>query len=135
MTGKAELVVALSESFAACNKAFDGLTDANATEVVAGGRGPQVRVALLYGLIAHANEVYGAMGVYMVIPQTIRELLNLWEGTELHRRGRAVVGVEAGCDGIYPDWRTRRGMVKDGGLLTEFTHAPRDPANTPVCRI
>jgi hypothetical protein len=65
MTKKADLVAALSESFAACDKAFDALTDANAMEAVAGGRGPQVRIATMYGIIVHANEVYGAMGVYM----------------------------------------------------------------------
>jgi hypothetical protein len=64
-TAKADLVAALSESFAACDKAFDALTDANALESVAAGRGPQVRIAALFGLITHANEVYGAMGVYM----------------------------------------------------------------------
>jgi DinB superfamily len=64
-TAKADLVAALSESFAACDKVFDALTDANAMEAISGGRGPQVRIATLYGLIVHANEVYGAMGVYM----------------------------------------------------------------------
>lgn len=64
-TAKADLVAALSESFAACDKAFDALTDANAMEAIAGGRGPQIRITTLYGVIVHANEVYGAMGVYM----------------------------------------------------------------------
>jgi hypothetical protein len=64
-TSKADLVAALSESFAACDKAFDALTDANAMEPIAAGRGQQPRIAALYGLIVHANEVYGAMGVYM----------------------------------------------------------------------
>lgn len=64
-TSKADLVAALNESFAACDKAFDALTDANAMESVAAGRGQQPRVVALYGLIVHANEVYGAMGVYM----------------------------------------------------------------------
>ncbi|MEP6714433.1 MAG: DinB family protein [Terriglobia bacterium] len=62
---KAELVAALSESFAACDKAFDALTDANALEAVSAGRGQQTRITQLYGVIVHANEVYGAMGVYM----------------------------------------------------------------------
>jgi hypothetical protein len=67
-TAKKELVDGLAESFAECDKAFDALTDANALEPVAGGRGgPQPRIAVLYGLIAHDNEVYGAMGVYMRI--------------------------------------------------------------------
>ena len=62
---KAELVAAIKESFDACDKAFDALTDANALETVAAGRGQQPRISVLYGLIVHANEVYGAMGVYM----------------------------------------------------------------------
>ena len=65
-TAKADLVAALKESFDACDKAFDALTDANALEPIGGGRGgPQPRIATLYGMIVHANEVYGAMGVYM----------------------------------------------------------------------
>jgi hypothetical protein len=65
-TAKKDLVAGLAESFAECDKAFDALTDANALEPVAGGRGgPQPRIATLYGIIAHDNEVYGAMGVYM----------------------------------------------------------------------
>ena len=64
-TSKADLVAAIKESFDACDKAFDALTDANALEPVAAGRGQQPRISALYGLIVHANEVYGAMGVYM----------------------------------------------------------------------
>jgi hypothetical protein len=64
-TAKADLVAALKESFDACDKAFDALTDANAMEPVAAGRGQQPRISVLYGMVVHANEVYGAMGVYM----------------------------------------------------------------------
>lgn len=64
-TSKADLVAAIKESFDACDKAFDALTDANALEAVSAGRGQQPRISVLYGLIVHANEVYGAMGVYM----------------------------------------------------------------------
>jgi hypothetical protein len=64
-TSKADLVAALSESFTECDKAFDALTDANAMEPVAAGRGMQPRINALYGVVVHANEVYGAMGVYM----------------------------------------------------------------------
>lgn len=66
-TSKADLVAALSESFVECDKAFDALTDANAMESVAAGRGMQPRINALYGVVVHANEVYGAMGVYMRI--------------------------------------------------------------------
>jgi uncharacterized protein involved in copper resistance len=64
-TAKADLVAALSESFAECDKTFDALTDANAMEAVSAGRGMQPRINALYGVVVHANEVYGAMGVYM----------------------------------------------------------------------
>lgn len=64
-TAKADLVAALKESFDECDKAFDGLTDANAMESVAAGRGQAPRINALYGVVVHANEVYGAMGVYM----------------------------------------------------------------------
>jgi hypothetical protein len=64
-TAKADLVAAIKESFDACDKAFDALTDANAMELVAAGRGQQPRISVLYGIVVHANEVYGAMGVYM----------------------------------------------------------------------
>lgn len=66
-TSKSDLVAAIKESFDACDKAFDALTDANAMENVAAGRGQQPRIAALYGIVVHANEVYGAMGVYMRI--------------------------------------------------------------------
>jgi hypothetical protein len=64
-TTKADLVAGLSESFAECDKAFDALTDANAMESVSQGRGMAPRINVLYGIVVHANEVYGAMGVYM----------------------------------------------------------------------
>ena len=34
-------------------------------ESVSAGRGMQPRINALYGIVVHANEVYGAMGVYM----------------------------------------------------------------------
>jgi hypothetical protein len=64
-TSKTDLVAALKESFEECDKSFDALTDANAMESVAGGRGMQPRINTLYGIVVHANEVYGAMGVYL----------------------------------------------------------------------
>jgi hypothetical protein len=64
-TSKADLVAALKESFDECDKSFEALTDANAMESVAAGRGMQPRINSLYGIVVHANEVYGAMGVYM----------------------------------------------------------------------
>ena len=64
-TAKADLVAALKDGFAECDKAFDALTDANATEAVAAGRGQRTRIGALYGQVTHDNEMYGYMSVYM----------------------------------------------------------------------
>lgn len=62
---KAELAAALKESFDACDPVFEGLTDANAAEPVAGFRGPQPRLTTLFGMLSHDNECYGTMAVYL----------------------------------------------------------------------
>jgi uncharacterized damage-inducible protein DinB len=65
-TSKADLVAALKESFAYCDAVFDAATDADAVQMVNAGRGGQrSKISVLWGLVAHDNEVYGAMGVYM----------------------------------------------------------------------
>jgi hypothetical protein len=63
-TSKADLVAALKESFAECDKAFDGTNDANAMEITKGPR-PRTRIGVLVGNTTHDNEMYGAMAVYM----------------------------------------------------------------------
>jgi hypothetical protein len=63
-TAKADLVAALKESFAECDKAFDGTTEANAMEMTKGAR-PRTRIGVLIGNTTHDNEMYGAMAVYM----------------------------------------------------------------------
>ena len=72
MTSKAELVAALKESFSYCDRVFDSLTDATAVEMVSsrlGGPFPpeptRSRLATLYNLIRHSNEMYGYMAVYL----------------------------------------------------------------------
>src|SRR3954471_9768752 len=64
-TSKADLVAALKESFDACDKAYDALTDANAMESTGSGRGQRTRIGVLYGNVVHDNEMYGTMAVYM----------------------------------------------------------------------
>jgi hypothetical protein len=71
-TSKMELVAALKESFAYCDKVFDALTDATAVELVSsrlGGPFPpeptRSRLATLYNLVRHSNEMYGYMAVYL----------------------------------------------------------------------
>ena len=66
-TGKADLIAALQASFDECDKAFNALTDANATELVAYGRGQNSRAGRLGYNSAHDQECYGSMAVYMRI--------------------------------------------------------------------
>jgi len=80
-TTKPELMAALKESFAACDAVFDALTDANAKEMASsrlGGPFPpdpmRTRLATLYNLVRHSNEMYGYMAVYLrlkgIVPPT-----------------------------------------------------------------
>jgi len=62
---KAEVTKALAESFAICDAAFESVTDANATEFVKLGQNELTRAAVLYGIIAHGNELYGTGAVYL----------------------------------------------------------------------
>jgi uncharacterized damage-inducible protein DinB len=64
-TTKAEFVRALADSFAFCDDAFATLTDQNALELVTQGRGQVARGAVLSNLVAHDNEEYGIITVYM----------------------------------------------------------------------
>ncbi|HEY4084447.1 MAG TPA: DinB family protein [Bryobacteraceae bacterium] len=64
-TGKADLVAALKASFEECDKAYNAITDANATELVAYGRGQNSRGGRLAYNTAHDQECYGSMAVYM----------------------------------------------------------------------
>jgi hypothetical protein len=71
-TSKAELVAALKESFTYCDRVFDALTDTAAVEQVSsrlGGPFPpeptRSRLATLYNLVRHSNEMYGYMAVYL----------------------------------------------------------------------
>ncbi len=66
LKSKADIVSALKDSFAACDAVIDNLTDADAVSMVTGGRGgPRSKLATLYGLVAHDNELYGYICVYM----------------------------------------------------------------------
>ncbi len=65
MTSKADLVSAIKQSFQECDAVYDGLTDANAADPVPLFRGRQPRLAALSFNIAHDNECYGSMAVYL----------------------------------------------------------------------
>jgi len=64
-TSKADIQAALKESFDTCDAAYAMLTDANLNDSVANFRGNTTRVALLAGNVAHDNECYGSMAVYL----------------------------------------------------------------------
>jgi len=62
---KAEITKALADSFALCDEAYNGLTDANAMEFVKQGQNEIQRSALLMNNVVHDNELFGTAAVYM----------------------------------------------------------------------
>lgn len=62
---KADIVAALKDSIADCDKVFDGLTDAAATETVKLGRNEATKMGALMRIVMHDNEEYGYMAVYL----------------------------------------------------------------------
>jgi uncharacterized damage-inducible protein DinB len=74
---KAEIQKALAASFAFCDDAFASLTEENGTQMMAQGRGQTSREAILAGLVAHSNEMYGYAAVYLraknVVPPSTDE--------------------------------------------------------------
>ena len=63
--GKAAIVAALKQSFEICDKAFDALTDANATEMVKLPWGQRTKLGALAGVANHDTEQYAILSVYM----------------------------------------------------------------------
>ena len=62
---RADIIKGLADSFALCDKAFEGLTDQSLAEMISNGRGGQAaRGVALLGVIAHGNEMYGISTVY-----------------------------------------------------------------------
>jgi hypothetical protein len=65
-TAKADLVAALKASFDICDGVINSLSDEDASKTVSMGRGgPRSKFAVLWGIIAHSNEEYGYLAVYM----------------------------------------------------------------------
>jgi hypothetical protein len=62
---KDAIVAALNASFAECDKAYAGTTDANMTEVFTAGPFKRSRLGLLWGNVAHDNEQYAELSTYM----------------------------------------------------------------------
>ena len=64
-TTKAELVAALKESFAYCNKAYEGLTDVTAAEMVKVFGADMPKLGALTVNQVHSVEHYGNLVVYL----------------------------------------------------------------------
>ncbi len=64
-TSKADVTAALNDAFAECDKAYDALTDANASEMIKAGRAQRTRMGALVGNYSHDNEQYGILTVYL----------------------------------------------------------------------
>ena len=64
-TTRADIIQALADSFAFCDPVFANLTDQSATELVRQGQNEVARGSVLTNLIAHGNEEYGILTVYM----------------------------------------------------------------------
>ena len=62
---KAALVSALQASFAECDKAYAGLASATLMESVSVGQNSRARVSIAWGNVAHDNEQYAALALYL----------------------------------------------------------------------
>jgi uncharacterized damage-inducible protein DinB len=73
-TSKADLVSAMKDAVAYCNKAFDNMTDANGSEMVKFGNFTVAKLSLLSLNTAHTDEHYGNMVTYLrlkgIVPPT-----------------------------------------------------------------
>jgi uncharacterized damage-inducible protein DinB len=65
MTSKADLEAALKASFEECDKAFDSLSDATASQTVKMGQREATKLGALARVVTHSNEEYGYMSVYL----------------------------------------------------------------------
>lgn len=64
-TSKADLIAALKEAFAYCDRAYDGMTDASAVETVKFFGGDTPKLGVLSVNAVHTIEHYGNLVTYM----------------------------------------------------------------------
>lgn len=64
-TSKADLTEALKTAFAYCDKAYDGMTDADAATMVTFFGGQRPKLGVLDFNVSHNNEHYGNIVTYM----------------------------------------------------------------------
>jgi uncharacterized damage-inducible protein DinB len=74
---KAEVVAALKEAFAYCEKGYASLTKAQALETVSAFGGQMTRISILDFNVAHTMEHYGNLVTYMrlkgIVPPTSKQ--------------------------------------------------------------
>jgi hypothetical protein len=71
-TAKADLVAALKASFDVCDGVINSLTDEDAAKAIAMGRGGQrTKLGALWGMVAHSNEEYGYLAVYLRLKSVV----------------------------------------------------------------
>ena len=71
-TSKADLVAALKEAFDTCDPVYNGITEANLNDPISMGRGgPRTRAGIIVADIAHSNECYGTMAVYLRLKELV----------------------------------------------------------------
>ena len=70
-TAKADIVAALKDSFTDCDAAFDGLTEANAKDVVKMGPREFTHLGALLRGVIHDNEEYGYLAVYLRLKSVV----------------------------------------------------------------
>ena len=70
-TSKADLIAALKDAFAYCDKSYDGMTDASATQMVTlfGGDTPKLGVLTVNNV--HTIEHYGNLVTYLRIKNIV----------------------------------------------------------------
>ena len=73
-TSKADLIAALKAAFAYCDKAYDGMTDAAAVQIVKFGGADSPKLGVLNVNSLHTVEHYGNLVTYMrlknIVPPT-----------------------------------------------------------------
>jgi hypothetical protein len=85
-TSRADVIKALADSFAYCDPVFAALTDQSALQLVRQGMNEVARGVVLAGLIAHSNEEYGVITVYIRTKDLVPP------STERQQRGRGMGG-------------------------------------------
>jgi hypothetical protein len=74
MTNKVDLQAALKQSFDVCDPVYGNVNDKNIGDLVPSWSGKGPRIGVLSSNVAHDNECYGAMAVYLrlklIVPPT-----------------------------------------------------------------